>query len=386
MEQISSHPVVSMVFARKRLILFVCIPLLLIGLLFSGAAHVDSEWSQKLNDIGAGIRNGVKPTGDSDQGGVSYVKGGGKPYARPGYDAPLAGGIPLRIMCLGASTTRGDSPEEGIDNNGFRRPVRERLTAAGNKVNFVGTQRLGNMTDNDIEAYPGVNTETIYGNARNAVPPTQPNLFLVNAGSNDCFQHLDINNFYKRYDALITFLLEASPRSTVIICTILPTWDTRFNGREEVWLVNPQIRRLAQIYKEEGKPVVLAELQGPDGIQDENLASDGMHPGTAGYEMMGTKMFEAIVEADAKGFLQAPEPIEGIPDDGDEEERKDENYMKWAEQQQTIEGAREAADEAAISTMKAALAIQRAEHKRKRSSDSTVEVQNIRRRSRALVV
>ncbi|OTB01845.1 carbohydrate esterase family 3 protein, partial [Hypoxylon sp. CI-4A] len=228
----------------------------------------------------------------------------------------LANGVPLRIMALGASTTRGDSPEEGIDNNGFRRPLRERLTSIGNKVNFVGTQRLGNMTDNDIEAYPGVVTSTIHGNAKKAVPKSKPNVFLINAGSNDCFQHVDIDNFYKRYDALVQYLLEASPRSTIIMCTILPTWDTRFNGREDVWRVNPQIRRLAQIYKSQELPVVLAELQGPDGIQDGNLAEDGMHPGTAGYEMMATKMYHAIVEADAKGFLQPPEPVLGILDDG----------------------------------------------------------------------
>ncbi|KAH9994523.1 SGNH hydrolase-type esterase domain-containing protein [Xylariaceae sp. FL0662B] len=257
-------------------------------------------------------------------------------------------------MALGASTTRGDSPEEGIDNNGFRRPLRQRLMDAGNKVNFVGTQRLGNMTDNDIEAYPGVVTATIHGNAKNAVPKSKPNLYLVNAGSNDCFQHVDIDNFYKRYDALVEYLLEASPRSTVIVCTILPTWDTRFNGREEVWRVNPQIRRLAKIYKQQGKPVVLAELQGPDGIQDENLASDGMHPGTAGYEMMATKMYDAIVEADAKGFLQPPEPVLGILDDGDDE-RKDNEYMKWFEEKQMLENATAAAEEAEISKMLAEL-------------------------------
>ncbi|KAI8624930.1 carbohydrate esterase family 3 protein [Xylariaceae sp. FL1651] len=361
----------SVVMARKRLLVFLLVPLVLIALLFSGTVNVENEWSHSLGD---GLKTGVNyVTGDGKipgklkGGGVTYVQGNSslghgttkywksKAYKRPGYELPLADGMPLRIMALGASTTRGDSPEKDIDNNGFRRTLRERLVKIGNPVNFVGTQRLGNMTDNDIEAYPGVPTHRIHAYAEKAVPTRKPNLFLINAGSNDCFQHIDIDNFYKRYDALVQYCLKASPRSTIVISTILPTWDKRFNGREDVWRVNTQIRRLAKIYKEQGKPVVLAELQGPDGIQDENLASDGMHPGTAGYEMMATKLFEAIVEADAKGFLQTPEPIMGILDDGDEE-RKNEAYFAKLEQQQMVDNATMVAEQTEIDKMKAELA------------------------------
>ncbi|KAI1437797.1 SGNH hydrolase-type esterase domain-containing protein [Xylaria sp. CBS 124048] len=278
--------------------------------------------------------------------------------------------MPLRIMALGASTTRGDSPEPGIDNNGFRRPLREKLTKIGNAVNFVGSQRLGNMTDNDVEAYPGVPTHRILFHARKAVPSRKPNVFLINAGSNDCFQHIDIDNFYKRYDELVRYCLQASPRATIIMSTILPTWDQRFKGREDVFRVNPQIRRLAKIYEEQGKPVVFAELQGPDGVQDENLAEDGMHPGTAGYEMMATKLFEAFVEADARGFLQTPEPIMGILDDGDEE-RKDELYYAKLEQQQAVENATAAAEQAEIERMKAELAAIHVQELEKQQSEKS---------------
>ncbi|KAI1818573.1 carbohydrate esterase family 3 protein [Poronia punctata] len=384
--------------ARKRLLVFLFVPLVLIALLFSGTVNVESEWSQSLGD---GIRNGVSyVTGDGNApgkfsgGGITYVGGNSslghgttkywksKPYKRPGFELPLADGMPLRIMALGASTTRGDSPEKGIDNNGFRRPLREKLTKIGNPVNFVGTQRLGNMTDNDIEAYPGVPTHRIHFHAQKAVPSRRPNVFLINAGSNDCFQHIDIDNFFKRYDALVQYCLKASPRSTVIMSTILPTWDKRFNGREDVWRVNPQIRRLAKIYQEEGLPVVLAELQGPDGVQDENLAEDGMHPGTAGYEMMATKMFEAIVEADAKGFLQSPETVMGILDDGDDE-RKDDAYYAYQEQLEAMENAHMAAEQAEMDRMKEALTAMRAEEKEKAANkESTKHTRHTRREQR----
>ncbi|KAI2614976.1 carbohydrate esterase family 3 protein [Hypoxylon sp. NC1633] len=383
-----------MVLARRRALIFLGLPLFLLVLLFSGSVNVDNQWGHRLDSLGDNFKAGVSYVTGNSTVQVSYsstnshsndsairvfspeLSSGAKsatvrtkPYARPGYELPLANGVALRIMALGASTTRGDSPEEGIDNNGFRRPLRERLVSIGNKVNFVGTQRLGNMTDNDIEAYPGVHTATIHGNAERAVPLSMPNLFLVNAGSNDCFQHVDIDNFYLRYDALVQYLLKASPRSTLIICTILPTWDTRFNGREDVFRVNPQIRRLAKIYQSQGLPIVLADLQGPDGIQDGNLAEDGMHPGTAGYEMMATKMYEAIVEADARGFLQPPEPVPGILDDGDEE-RKDEDYMNMLDEKQKKDNATAMAEQRILESMLAEMVKMRNGKSEKRPKDT----------------
>lgn len=253
-----------------------------IGMLMSGVA-VDHDVHTNKADVLNGIRVGHVPSNSSrpSNGTISALKE--RPamtytgYNRPGYEIPFAKGIPLRIMALGASTTRGDSPVE-VDNNGFRRPLRQRLTALGHKVNFVGNDRLGNMTDNDIVAGPGAQVHIIHEFAKQFTAKSKPNLILVNAGTNDCLVHVDIDNFYKRYDALVQYLLMASHKATIVIATLLPTWNTWFNGREDVFRVNPQLRRLVKIYQKQGLPVVLAEMQGPDGIQDENLAEDGKYP------------------------------------------------------------------------------------------------------------
>lgn len=49
---------------------------------------------------------------------------------------PIAGGIPLRVMFIGASMTLGDPPQSA-----YRMKLREWLVSLGNPVNCVGTVR-----------------------------------------------------------------------------------------------------------------------------------------------------------------------------------------------------------------------------------------------------
>lgn len=207
------------------------------------------------------------------------------------------------------------------------------------------------MLDNDIEAYPGARTGQMHRHAMAVVPKTKPNLFLVNVGSNDCFQHKDIPNYYKRYYSFVDYLLTASPRSTVVMGTLLPSTETeRFNGSADITVVNQQLKRLYQVLRKEGRPVVLADMNGPDGIQDTDLAWDGMHPTSAAYVRMGQIMIRSIIEADALGFLRPAEPVHGILQDGDLE-HQDETYGAWADEQKKIEYAEMKTEEEEIRKM-----------------------------------
>ncbi|KAK8084218.1 carbohydrate esterase family 3 protein [Apiospora hydei] len=350
-DNVSQTSYVSAIVARKRLLFGVSLVFLIL-IAISLTETEDPNWthgSGRFSHITA--HNGT--LGNST---FPYGSGGpmrmGAGYQRPGYERPLANGLPLRIMAIGASTTRGD---EGFDNNGFRRPVRDYLTSIGNPVNFVGPHRVGNMTDNDIEAWPGARTEVMHHRAEHSLPFMKPNLVLANLGSNDCFQNFDIPNFYKRYYRFVEYVLEASPRATLIMGTLLPTTETkRFNAGARVVEVNKQLRRLYKIFQKEKRPVVLAEMMGPDGIHPENLGPDLMHPNDAGYEMMGRIIVQAIIEADAKGFLRPAEPVYGILQDGNLE-RQDDAYKAWAEAKRLEEAATKEEEEAAVAGMEAEL-------------------------------
>ncbi|KAI1299431.1 carbohydrate esterase family 3 protein [Xylaria venustula] len=229
--------------------------------------------------------------------------------------SPLGSGIPLRVMFLGASVTRGDV---SIGKLGFRSPLRDRLEALGNPVNFVGSQRVGAFIDNDLEAYPGNRIDQIHDHSTHIVPSTKPNVFVLHVGSNDCLQKHDTANAGKRMRDLINYLLSESPQATIIMSTLLT--NTVHDKEPCILDINIQIRKLASALQREGRRVVMAEMHCEQGLPDrpvpDDISPDGTHPFDHGYQLMADIFFSAFLDADTRGFLKAPEE-NGVPDDGE---------------------------------------------------------------------
>lgn len=79
--------------------------------------------------------------------------------------------------------------------------------------------------------------------------------------------------------------------------------------------------------------------------------------------MMATKLFEAIVEADARGFLQPAEVVPWIPDDGEEPRTDEPGYKNWYDEQHKLEKDRKALEESEMAKMEAELEILRQQRK-----------------------
>ncbi|KAI1361866.1 SGNH hydrolase-type esterase domain-containing protein [Xylaria arbuscula] len=218
-------------------------------------------------------------------------------------------------MCLGASVARG---AVSIGNLGFRSPLRNKLAALGNPINFVGSQRLGAFKDNDLEAYAGGRIDQIHAHAEKIVPQLRPNVFVIHVGSNDCLQKHDTANAYERYRDFVLYLLTTSTRATVIISTLLT--NTVPSQEPCILDVNIQIRRVASELQRQGRRVVFAEMHCEQGYPDRpvvaDISPDGTHPFDHGYELMADIFFEAFLQADKRGFLQTLEQ-NGIPEDGE---------------------------------------------------------------------
>ncbi|KAK8047725.1 hypothetical protein PG996_015789 [Apiospora saccharicola] len=194
----------------------------------------------------------------------------------------------LRVMPLGASITQGI---RSTDGNGYRKHIRDQLRFAGWNVNMVGSKQDGNMNDKDNEGHPGWTISQVTGAAKGSIG-LRPNLVLINAGTNDCLQKVDIPNTGKRMQEMIDLLLGNIPETTIILSTILPS------GHDQscVDTVNKQLKAL----KNESKRVYLAEMQ----LTINDISSDGTHPTDDGYRKMASAWWAAIQRAE--GVIKAP--------------------------------------------------------------------------------
>ncbi|KAI1169177.1 SGNH hydrolase-type esterase domain-containing protein [Nemania serpens] len=253
-------------------------------------------------------------------------------------DSPVAGGIPLRIMFIGASITRG---EASTGDRGYRKHIRDTLTGWGNDVNSVGFNRFGDWEDNDVEGWGAYRIRTITKRAVQSVPALQPNLILVQVGTSDCFQKDDTENIGSRMRLLADTMLEADPQATVILSTLTTTPNPEF----EPCIVdaNRQIRDIANDLMLENKPVILTEMHYDQGLpgrpKPEDIGPDRIHPTDEGYLMMGEIFLEGIRNVEWKGFLQRP-ANNSIPDNGDDGREVEDQLKKKAEHPINIKSRR----------------------------------------------
>ncbi|KAL4997574.1 SGNH hydrolase-type esterase domain-containing protein [Aspergillus recurvatus] len=204
----------------------------------------------------------------------------------------------LRVMPLGASITVG---YKSSDENGYRKYLREQLRYAGWEVDMVGSLANGTMKDNQNEGHFG---DTIDHIAEAAVNSTrlQPNLILINAGTNDCIQNVDITDADTRLDALITHLFASIPNTTIVLSTLLPN---DFASRA-VTRVSQEYRNLVARRRSRGDRIVLAEMS--YFITDDQLV-DGTHPSDTGYKEMAAVWWAAIQTAEEEGKLSEPNVV-----------------------------------------------------------------------------
>lgn len=205
----------------------------------------------------------------------------------------------LKIMAIGGSITFGQGSSHG---NGYRARLREKLVAHGYVVDMVGSRRNGSMDDNDHEGWRGFRIEQIMSKAQLSLPKHNAHVFLVNAGSNDCVQDFEISSAGDRVQSLLDFIWKTSPKSTILLSTLLVNEDPDINSRVRVF--NQCIRQLVVDNAGQDRRILLVDMQAADGPQRHELM-DGTHPNDAGYDKMASLWYQGILEAAAKNFLTA---------------------------------------------------------------------------------
>ncbi|KAF5604267.1 acetylxylan esterase [Fusarium subglutinans] len=208
----------------------------------------------------------------------------------------------LRVMPLGASITQGYL---STDNNGYRKWLRSQLLYRGWKVNMVGSKQNGNMKDRDNEGWPGYLIDQVHNEFRKSMW-MKPNLVLINAGTNDRNQKIDIDGARGRMKALVDDIYSNIPGVTVVLSTIVRS--TNVTNDACASKVSKQIRQLVNSYR--GQRIGLADINPV--LPTSMLQKDGIHPTDAGYKLFASVWWDAISQVQAD--IQAPAKVSGIDD------------------------------------------------------------------------
>ncbi|RSL86077.1 hypothetical protein CDV31_016454 [Fusarium ambrosium] len=203
----------------------------------------------------------------------------------------------LRLMPVGGSITYGVGSSDG---NGYRQFLGDMLRTDGYQVQFVGSRRSGSMDDSNNEGWRGYRIDQINSQARKCVPTLLPQVFAINAGSNDCIQDFQMETLGLRMNNMLEFFWQANPSSVMILSTLLVNRDKDVNTR--VMRANDQFRQLVELKTREGKKLVLADMDSSRGPQLDDLV-DGTHPNDHGYKKMATIWFGAVQRACEKRFI-----------------------------------------------------------------------------------
>ncbi|BCL13691.1 GDSL-type esterase/lipase family protein [Micromonospora sagamiensis] len=219
--------------------------------------------------------------------------------------APTAQGLALssldiRLMPLGDSITYG---VESADRNGYRDELYDYLKGNARHVNFVGSAKTGSMKDNDHEGHPGDRIDEIAGVADCSVPRYQPNVVTLHAGTNDISQNSALPSAPTRLRNLVDQTLADSPRATVLVAQLIPIGKAGLQSRIDAY--NAALPAVVRDLQDQGKRVLLVDMSRV--LVTDGLQSDA-HPNDDGYAKMAAAWYESVLEANRRGWIQAPLP------------------------------------------------------------------------------
>ncbi|TGO16252.1 hypothetical protein BTUL_0030g00370 [Botrytis tulipae] len=198
---------------------------------------------------------------------------------------------------LGNSITYGYLSSDG---NGYRLGLRNLLTSAGNTVQYVGSVRAGNMSDNFNEGHPGAVISEIAEYAKLSLPE-DPNLVLLMAGTNDMNNFDNVTTAPDRLSGLIDEITSAVPNVTLIVAQLTPASNTTVD--DAMVAFNSKIPDIVASKVSTGQKVFTVNMM--DYVTVNDLV-DGLHPTDYGYQQMAKAWFAGIQQVQKNGWIDSP--------------------------------------------------------------------------------
>jgi lysophospholipase L1-like esterase len=197
-------------------------------------------------------------------------------------------------MPLGDSITQADN-----NHNSFRRPLWQRLKAAGFDVDFVGNQRHHHRGqapnddfDQDHEGHWGWRTDEILTKLERWASAHRPDAVLIHLGSNDIFQGQSIQSTVDELAEIVSLLRRVNREVVILVAQIIPTSNERMN--REIRKFNGAIALLGLHLDSLQSPVRVVDQH--SGFTASEDTYDGTHPNELGEEKMAALWQDILVE------------------------------------------------------------------------------------------
>ena len=208
-----------------------------------------------------------------------------------------------KIMVLGDSIVQGRKR-----SNSFRRSLWQKLTAAGYKVDFVGsmnqtkdcTPHPDNDFDPDHEGHWGWRIDEIIngksekcwgeGSLSDWLNNYTPDMVLLHLGTNDAIQKNSAASSVEELKQVIDILRADNPDVTIFLATLIPTVDE--DSRQRIQELNQLIPDIVAEKQQPNSRIILVDQYSD--FQAQSDTYDQVHPNVEGEEKMATKWYEAI--------------------------------------------------------------------------------------------
>jgi lysophospholipase L1-like esterase len=194
---------------------------------------------------------------------------------------------PVRIMAV------GDSITAGADFFPSYRPLlREKLSAAGYKVEFTGTQISDRPAGPLLhEGYGGRNTEWLAQTVPANFRAHPADFVLLHSGHNHSEEEHPVPGILAATEKLIAAFREANPRVTVLLAQVIPA------GKLPKYSYIPELNSAlaglaARLDRPDQRVVLVDQAAGFDWKTD--TVDDHVHPNARGAEKMAQTWFAAL--------------------------------------------------------------------------------------------
>jgi lysophospholipase L1-like esterase len=278
----------------------------------NGAAGQGAAMTGGRGGAGAGGRGGTSGSGGSAAGtGGSPAPDAGTVDGGTNYNpCPTTSGTACAILPLGDSITEGccTAPEGGYRIELFTKAVNSKQT-----ITFVGgTLGIGDAKPNGPATVAGqtfpqgnegnggytIDSPSTKGGIAGAITDQscstyKPNIILLMIGTNDILQNIDLPNAPTRLGKLMDEIITDAPAALLVVSSIPPCCNDT-----TVQAYNATIPELVKTRAQAGKHVLFVDAHAAF-VKDANykadyISSDGLHPSTNGYAVIGDLFYAAI--------------------------------------------------------------------------------------------